>query len=128
MAAAVVLSVFAGARASSRPRCSWPDRSRLFLHLRPSRLGIRFVPGAPGLWIECSLRDEIVERMPIIYPAAKFRCANSASQIFAFKSLSSVRFCAWSELAKVNAIGIPQNIERVISSPLRRVPRVTERA
>ena len=39
---------------------------RLFLHLRPSRVGFLFIPGTPGFWIKRSLRDEIVQRASII--------------------------------------------------------------
>ncbi len=40
---------------------------RLFLHLRPSRGGILSIPGTPGFWIKCALRDQIVERATIIF-------------------------------------------------------------
>jgi hypothetical protein len=42
---------------------------RLFLHLRSSRVGILFIPGAPSVRIKRSLRDQIVERATIILQA-----------------------------------------------------------
>ena len=39
---------------------------RLFLHLRPSRLGILLIPGASGFCIKRPLRDQIVEGVTII--------------------------------------------------------------
>ena len=39
------------------------------MHLRPSRVGILFIPGAPSVRIKRSLRNQIVERATIILQA-----------------------------------------------------------
>ena len=39
----------------------------LFLHLRPPRVGILFIPRTPGFGIERSLHEEVVERATIVF-------------------------------------------------------------